>query len=232
MASNPAVLSSLMPGANYSGSSVAVPQSPIVPGGGNPALGGATSPFLPTVPSGTSSFPMTASSGALPNTTGSSSGTSGGSTGLGGANNYSGLWGSTQSLAGLIKGLEKSGLTGGVASVLAQFLQSGAGFNPQVAQALINAMGPQVERGQESIIEQFSAMGNRFGSPAATGLADYQAEVNLNMDQIFSQLYEQSVQNYLEVLMGVGKKSPTFGTTFQQAFASGLGSGAASLITG
>jgi hypothetical protein len=227
MASNPAVLSSLMPGANYSGSSVAVPQSPIVPGGGNPALGGATSPFLPTVPSGTGSFPMTASSGALPSTTSTGSGT-----GLGGANSYSGLWGSTQSLAGLIKGLEKSGLTGGVASVLAQFLQSGAGFNPQVAQALINAMGPQVERGQESIIEQFSAMGTRFGSPAATGLADYQAEVNLNMDQIFSQLYEQSVQNYLEVLMGVGKKTPGFGANFGSAFASTLGSGAAGLLVG
>jgi hypothetical protein len=237
VASNPAVLSSLMPGANISGNSVAVPPMPMSTG--TPSVGGNTNPFLPQIASGQAMPPATSHTGATPNTTGSTPtpgtgapaplATSGATAGLaGGGNNF----GSTGSLQSLIKGLEKSGLTGGVASALAQFMKSGAGFNPEVANALINAMGPSIERGTENIAEQFSAMGNRFGSPAAVGMGDFMSQVNLNIGEIFSQLYEQSVQNYLEVLMGAGKKSPTFGTTFQQNLAAGLGQGVAGLVTG
>ncbi len=218
---SPAVLSSLMPGANIGGSSVAVPPLPMSIG--SQSIGGNTNPFLPTTATGQSVPPIT-SSGATP--MGPTAG------GLGGANDYKDLFGGNQDLKGIIKGLEKSGLSGGVASLLAGFLKSGAGFNPAVAKALIDAMGPSIERGTENIVEQFSAMGNRFGSPAATGLVDFEGQVQLDIGQIFSQLYEQSVQNYLAVLMGAGKKSPTFGTTFGQAFAGELGSGAAKLITG
>jgi hypothetical protein len=234
MATNPAAMTSLMPGANIGGSSVAVPS---VPGSayGTQSVGGNTNPFLPVPTSGTSMPPMTSPSFPA-NTGGGSTGT-----GLGGSSVYnllgggpnSGVPGDTgQSLQGVIKGLEKTGIPGGIASLLAGFLQSGAGFNPQVAQALIAAMGPQIERGTENIVEQFSALGNRFGSPAAVGLGDYMSQVNLNMDQIYANLYEQSVSNYLNILMGAGKKAPTFGSTFSQAFAGGLGSGLGGLITG
>jgi hypothetical protein len=136
-----------------------------------------------------------------------------GSTGLGGSNPYQ-LWNpfsGGQSQQGLQYAFKQAGIPGGIAALLAEFLRSGAGFNPQVMQAMFNAMQPQVERGSENIMEQFSAMGNRFGSPAAVGLGDYESQVNLNMDQIMSQMYETSVQDYLTVLMGAGKKQQSGG---------------------
>lgn len=216
--SSPAVLSSLMPGANSGGSSVAVPPSPMSLG--SQSIGGNTNPFLPVPATGQSVTPTTTPSTAAPATS---------TTGLGGSNPYN-LFGGGQNKQGIIKGLEKTGIPGGIAALLAEFLMSGAGFNPQVAQALINAMGPSIERGQENIVEQFSAMGNRFGSPAATGLADFQSQVNLNIGEIFSQLYEQSVQNYLGVLMGAGKKQPGFWQTFGQNFAAQGGSNLANAL--
>jgi hypothetical protein len=214
---NPAVLSSLMPGANISGSNVAVPPQPMSVG--SQSVGGNTNPFLPVTASGQAMPPMTSTSGTTPGATAPMDiGTLSGSGG--------------QSLDSVIKALKKTGMPGGIAALLGQFLKSGAGFNPQVAQALINAMQPQIERGTENIVEQFSAMGNRFGSPAATGLADFEGQVQLDIGQIFAQLYEQSVTNYLSVLMGAGKKAPTFGSQFSGAFASGLGSGLGGLLTG
>lgn len=213
---SPAVLSSLMPGANASGSSVAVPPSPMSLG--SQSIGGNTNPFLPVPATGQSTPTSTSVS------------TSGPTAGLGGANNYTGLWGGGQNKQGIIGGLKATGIPGGIASLLAEFMMSGAGFNPQVAQALINAMGPSIERGQENIAEQFSAMGNRFGSPAATGMADFQSQVNLNIGEIFSQMYEQSVSNYLGILMGAGKKSPSAWQGFLQNFAGQAGSNAANIL--
>jgi len=63
-------------------------------------------------------------------------------------------------------------------------------------------MQPQIERGTESIMNQFSTTGNRFGSGAQIGLGDYLSQVNLNEGQIESSMYENAVQNYLGVLMG------------------------------
>src|SRR5438093_1294280 len=128
---NPAVLQSLMPMANASGSSVAVPPMSIPTG--SPSVGGNANPFLPTPTGGQSMPPMT--SPLTP---------TGATAGLGGANDYKDLFGGSQSEKGLIKGLEKAGYPGGIAALLAEFLRSGAGFNPQVAQALIAAMQPQM----------------------------------------------------------------------------------------
>jgi hypothetical protein len=66
-------------------------------------------------------------------------------------------------------------------------------------------------------------MGNRFSSGAEIGVADFQSQVQEQMNQIMAQMYQQSVQNYLSVLMGVGKKTPGFMQTFGQSFASQLG---------
>lgn len=228
---NPAVLGSLMPGANISGSSVGVPPSPMSMG--QPSIGGGVSPFMPTSATGQSMPPMGQPSAAAPAATPTDT------SGLGGANLFnlfgggpgSGVPGDYgQSFAGLDKALRQTGIPGGIAALLAGFLQSGAGFNPQVAQALINAMGPSIMRGKEDIAEQFSAMGNRFGSPAATGLADYMSQVNLNIGQIFAGMYENAVQNYISVLMGAGKKQPTFWGTAGQAFAGQAGSNLANFL--
>jgi hypothetical protein len=225
---NPAVLGSLMPGANISGSSVAVPPTPLT-SYGTQAVGGNVNPFLPTTTTGQATPPLTSPTATTSSATPT---TSGATASLGGSNIYSGLFGGGQNKQGIIKGLEKTGIPGGIAALLAEFMMSGSGFNPQVAQALIDAMGPSIERGKEGIMEQFSAMGNRFGSPAAVGLGDYMSQVNLNIGEIFSQLYEQSVSNYLSILMGAGKKAPTFGSTFSQSLAGGLGSGLGALATG
>lgn len=231
MGSNPAALTSLMPGANIGGSSVAVPPVPYTSYGSN-SIGGGTNPFLPVPATGQSVTPMTQPSTSSPTTgTPPVTPTTGATAGLGGQNPYNLLGGSNYP-GGLTNALRQTGLPGDIANLLAGFLQSGAGFNPQVAEALINAMGPSIERGTENISEQFSAMGNRFGSPAAIGLGDFQSQVNLNIGEIFSQLYEQSVTDYLGVLMGAGKKAPSFGSTFTQTFAGSLGSGLGNLITG
>ena len=228
---NPAVLGSLMPGANMGGSSVAVPPSPMSLG--SQSIGGNTNPFLPvpstgqTVPTITNSASMPANGTPMGTT---APGTLGGTPLVGQGGLLSPGTGTPNS--SLMQGFKNAGVPAAIAAELAKFIQGGAGFNPQVAQALIAAMQPQVERGTENIMEQFSAMGNRFGSPAAVGLGDFESQVNLNMGQIFSQLYEQSVTNYLEVLMGAGKKAPTFGSTFQQSLAGSLGSGIGSFVTG
>ena len=89
----------------------------------------------------------------------------------------------------------------GPAHALLDFLTSGAGFNQDAINNLFAAMQPQIERGTESLMNQFSTTGNRFGSGAQIGLGDYLSQVNLNEGQIESQMYEQAIQNYLSVLM-------------------------------
>lgn len=114
--------------------------------------------------------------------------------------------GTNNPLHDITKALQKAGFSAGIAGELADFLKSGAGFNPAVAQALIAAMQPGIDRGQANILEQFSGMGLREGSPAAIGLGDFMSQVQLNEGQIWAQLYEQSVQNYMSVLeSGKGK---------------------------
>jgi hypothetical protein len=191
-----------IPGANTGGTNMAVPTT-----GSNstaPAVGGQTNPFLPAPVSG-------AQTPGLMNTTSNASPTAPGD--LGGLNPFNTLGGSTSWVKqnDFIKAMRKSGFSAGDAGLLYSFLQSGAGFNPQVAQALINANKPGIERGQANILEQFSSQGLRGGSPAAVAMGDFMSQVDLNEQQIFAQLYEQSVQNYLSVLMG-GKGKPPAST--------------------
>ena len=100
----------------------------------------------------------------------------------------------------LAKSLQSSGYRGGVGTALADFLQSGAGFNPQVAQAMIAALQPQFAKGQANLMEQFGSQGLAMGSPAALGMGDYMAQENLDVGTLLSGMYEQSVQNYMGVL--------------------------------
>jgi hypothetical protein len=187
----------LIPTANISGSQM-------LPATGNtsrpmPTLGGSTNPFLPQTVTGQQVPPSTSPSGPMPADTQLGAGVPnfdiGQGTGLTSTNfgiDLTSLW----------RSFMRMGYPSGVASLLARFLGSGAGYNPQVAQALIAQMGPSIERGQEDVMEQFSAMGNRFGSPAGIGLADYNSQVQLNIGETLANLYEQSIQNYMNTLLG------------------------------
>jgi hypothetical protein len=89
----------------------------------------------------------------------------------------------------------------GTAHALLDFLTSGAGFNQSAVNNIFASMQPQIERGTESLMNQFSATGNRFGSGAQIGLGDYLSQVNLNEGQLETQMYQNAIQNYLSVLM-------------------------------
>lgn len=177
----------LTPGANFGGNQLALPSSSYSPS--TAAVGGSQNPFLATFPSG-QNFPAY----------GSPYSASGLTQDLSGLNIGNSLGTSTQDFSKMLK-WEGYGRQG--ATAISNFLAGGAGFNPQVAQALIAAMQPQIAAGQANLLEQFSSMGLRGGSPAALGLAGYNAQTNLGVGEIFSQLYEQSVQNYINTLLNV-----------------------------
>jgi hypothetical protein len=100
----------------------------------------------------------------------------------------------------------------GVGDAIFNFLKTGAGFNQGVETQYVNnllaSLQPGIEEGTESLMEQFSTSGNRFGSGAQIGLADYNSQVNLNEGQIISsaemQMYETSLNDYINTLMGAG----------------------------
>lgn len=95
----------------------------------------------------------------------------------------------------------------GTAHSLMDFLTSGAGFNQDAINNLFAAMQPQIERGTESLENQFSATGNRFGSGAQIGTADYLSQVNLNQGQMETQMYESAINNYISTLTGVASQN-------------------------
>lgn len=101
----------------------------------------------------------------------------------------------------------KSTYGDGIAHALMNFLTTGAGFNQDAVNNMLAAMQPGIERGTESLLNQFSTSGNRFSSGAQIGLADYLSQVNLNQGQIEAQMYEQSVNNYMNTLLGVGSQN-------------------------
>jgi hypothetical protein len=183
----------LTPGANFGGNQLALPSSSYSPS--TAAVGGSQNPFLAGFPSG-QNFPAYGSPYA----------SSGATSDLSALNIGNSLGTSTQDYT---KGLRYEGYTRQGATAISNFLAGGAGWNPEVANALIAAMQPQIAAGQANLLEQFSSMGLRGGSPAALGLAGYNAQTNLGVGEIFANLYEQSVQNYMNTLLATStpKKS-------------------------
>jgi hypothetical protein len=208
----------LLPGRNPAGSTVAGDysispaigstsgQNPILPPPNIPSGAPATNPYAPgsVVPtSGIGTAPaFGANSGGYSPTNlagpGAGTGAPPGSTGIGGT------------LAGVTPGgwndflheLDKT-YGEGTGSLIGSLFQSGFGFNQSAVNNLLAALQPGIERGTESLAEQFSASGNRFGSGAQIGIADYLSQVQLNEGQIETQMYEQSVQDMISTLMGV-----------------------------
>ena len=91
----------------------------------------------------------------------------------------------------------------GVGAALAQFLGGGAGYNPQIATALINQMAPQEERTRNQILESFGASGGRYSSPAAIGLADYESSYSLGQQGILANLASQATDRYSNLFSGL-----------------------------
>lgn len=91
-------------------------------------------------------------------------------------------------------------LYGGLGPYLSQFINSGAGYNPQVLQSLVNQIQPQVNEGLATLGATAGATGNRYGSAYQIGTADYLSQVNQNELGMASGLYENSVQNTLGLL--------------------------------
>lgn len=247
--------SSLLPGRNPTGSTgsgvSSVPssgsksgQNPILPptnlpagapapnpygGGSIPAFGANSGGYSPV-----SLVPGGGSTGLLPGSGGTGTGTGTGSS-VGGI--LSGM-----SPADIKRMHDELGNTygNGVAAAIMSFLQGGAGFNQNAINNLFASLQPGIERGTESLMEQFSTSGNRFGSGAQIGLADYLSQVQLNEGQIEAQMYEKSVTDSLNTLMGISKgtestlaNSPSFMDTLTSALPmiGGGAQGASSLVS-
>jgi hypothetical protein len=98
----------------------------------------------------------------------------------------------------------------GVGDLISNFLTSGAGYNQQAINNMLASLQPGIERGEEDLMGQFSASGNRFGSGAQIGLGDYLSQVNLNEGQLVTGMYEQSLTDFINVLMGAGSAAANY----------------------
>jgi hypothetical protein len=212
--------STLLPGRNPTGSTgtgvSSVPstgsssgQNPVLPPTNLPAGAPASNPYAPG--SAVPTFGANSGGGYSPTSLLPPSGTPGG-TPLGGSfGNLTGAIGgfgnlSLSSQQSLAKGLAKT-YGAGTAQAIMDFLAGGAGFNQDAINNLFAALQPGIERGTESLAEQFSTSGNRFGSGAQIGIADYLSQVQLNEGQLETQMYEQSISNYINTLMGAADKN-------------------------
>lgn len=206
--------STLLPGRNPTGSTgsgtSSVPstgsssgQNPVLPSTNLPSGAPASNPYAPG--SAIPTFGANTGGGYTPtNLTGGTplGGSFGKLTGsVGGFGNLS-----QSSLQSLARDLTRT-YGAGAAQALMNFLASGAGFNQDAINNLFAALQPGIERGTESLAEQFSTSGNRFGSGAQIGIADYLSQVNLNEGEIEAQMYEKSVQDYISTLMGITDKN-------------------------
>jgi hypothetical protein len=108
----------------------------------------------------------------------------------------------------LTRNLDKT-FGAGIGGVLQQFLASGAGYNPQVLQQMIAQLQPGFTNQQQNLLQQFSAGGNRFGSGAQTGYADLLGQQSQTEGSMASQLYEQSITNYMNILEDAGNTTAT-----------------------
>jgi hypothetical protein len=90
----------------------------------------------------------------------------------------------------------------GAGQLLGNIFSNGL-FNPQVAAAFLNAMGPSEARGLANVQNSFGAEGSRFGSAAALGIGDYQSQVNLNEQQTLASMYMNAQQEELTLLGAV-----------------------------
>jgi hypothetical protein len=214
-------------GANIGGSNFAYPTTGV---GNVPAVGGQSNPLIPGYPGGTNSplttnfsantggvdpnAQLTALEGLNPSPPGMMAGGTGG-----------GSW-----IDAIKQGFAKAGYPRAIGDLLAQFLAGGAGYSPQVAQSMLAALQPGIARGQANIMEQFGAQGLASSSPAAIGMGDFMSQTTLDEGQILSQLYEQSVQNYMNVLLAGHKPQGGGGMSGAGSLIGGAGTAVTAVV--
>lgn len=176
--------------------------SPIPGGYGNPA--GANVTGTPSATPGAipqaygppvGSIPTTGGTGGFPANTG---GAASGTTTNPGLNNLSSGFG--QSVGGAqTLGDFKRAYGDGPGQMLYDMISKGM-FNPQVAQAMIAAMQPAIERGLSSTEAAFGAEGARFSSSAQIGVGDYESQAVLGENQVLANMYQQDQMAQLNLL--------------------------------
>jgi hypothetical protein len=88
---------------------------------------------------------------------------------------------------------------GGMGATILQMMKTG-GFNPAVAQAFINAMIPQEQRGIQNIANEFSNSGLRNSSAAAVGMGDFESQFNSQIMSMLGQMENQSTDRQFSLL--------------------------------
>jgi hypothetical protein len=175
---------------------------------------------MPTGPmSSTNGIPGGSNSFSANGTTTFGSGSFGGSTVPGGSGGFPGF---PQVQGSVFKDLYGHG----VGDALQQFLNSGAGFNQNVVNAERNAAMPLEARGVENIMNAMGGHGLSGSSSAAIGVGDFESQFNAQLENMFAQQYEQSVQRYLDVLLGTkqdAKENNAQGGGFLSMFGSMFG---------
>lgn len=184
----------------------------------SPSTASTANPYAPQVPMGTSassspgfsaySSPYTTSSPTTPGIVAPSQNPNSGEVGVSGTGASLGFPTTTSGQQQLQQSLNKT-YGSGLGTMLYNFLASGAGYNQSAINNLISAMQPGFESAQQNLMQQFSAGGNRFGSGAQIGLASLQSQEQLDVGQLESQMYEQSVNDYINVLMGASSADAT-----------------------
>jgi len=206
-------MDSLLPGRNPTGSTELAANYSITPAlgstsGANPVLpptnlpsgAPATNPYdpssvIPTFGANAGPYSPTNLAGSIPGPGGAFGKSPGSPVG-----SFANL--STSSLQSMARDLTRT-YGAGVAQAIMDFLQGGAGFNQPAINNLFAALQPQINRGTQSLLEEFSTSGNRFSSGSQIGIADFLSQVNLNEGQLETQMYEQATQDYIQTLMGV-----------------------------
>jgi hypothetical protein len=247
-------IAGLIPGANNSGTQLSVPYA--AQQGGQASLGGNLNPLLPintststsnpTLPQGAVSTSATSGLPApsVPSAQASSSsgfpanGANSPSVPGGGSSTSSSMLGlgslSPSQQSALNRNLSKT-YGSGLAATIMQFLQGGAGYNQASINNLVSGLQPQFQQSQNDLLQQFSAGGARFGSGAQLGESNLLSQQNLQVGELESQMYEQSIQNYMSVLMGAASPTATrienTPSTFDDVM-SGLTGGLSGLVAG
>jgi hypothetical protein len=90
----------------------------------------------------------------------------------------------------------------GTGQLLGNMLSKGL-FNPEVAQALMNAMEPTISRGYNDVLSAFGAEGARFSSAAAIGAGDYMSQARLGQTAQLANIYQQDQAEQLGILQNV-----------------------------
>lgn len=176
---------------------------PPVPGGfGNPT-GANTGQYKSPMASGFPSFPALgpiAQSTSAPNTSGlNAGGPYAGAPNSGLMSLSTGITPTSSTLQGNQLREYQRAYGKGTGQAIFDMMQKGL-FNPQVAQAMLAAQQPGIQRGQADILNAFGRSGSRFSSAAALGLGDYNSQVQLNQGQLLAGMYQNAQSEQLNFL--------------------------------